>query len=127
MNNTITKVLLLVCMGVLGGLVPHAAADEWDQKTTFTFNSAVEIPGKVLPAGSYVFKLASSTADRNTVQVLSQDEKHLYGTFLTIPSQRPEPADEPMITFEERKGDSGEAVKAWFYPGEDSGHEFVYQ
>ena len=127
MNKTITKGLLLVCMGVLGGLVQPAAADEWDQKTTFTFSGPVEIPGHVLPAGSYVFKLADSTGDRNTLQVLSQDEKHLYGTFLTNPSQRQEPADKPIITFDERTGDSTEAVKAWFYPGEDSGHEFVYQ
>ena len=52
------KLVLLVGLGLLGGLIPLANADEWDQKTTFTFSGPVEIPGQVLQAGTYVFKLA---------------------------------------------------------------------
>jgi len=34
---------------------PGARADQWDKKKTIvTFNDAVEIPGQVLPAGTYV-------------------------------------------------------------------------
>ncbi len=120
------KLVLLVGLGLLGGLIPLANADEWDQKTTFTFSGPVEIPGQVLQAGTYVFKLADQQSAQDVVLVYSQDEKHLYGTFLAIPEQRPEPADSPVITFEEGKGGSPEAVKAWFYPGEDIGHEFLY-
>ncbi len=100
--------------------------DEWDQKTIFTFNGPVEIPGQVLSAGTYVFKLADSSSDRNVVQVLGKDEKHLYGTFLSIPDQRLRPAGKPIITFDERAAGSPEAVRAWFYPGDDFGHQFVY-
>ena len=35
-----------------------AHADEQNQFTTFTFNKPVEIPGQILPAGTYLFKLA---------------------------------------------------------------------
>jgi hypothetical protein len=73
-----------------------------------------------------VFKLADENSAQNIVQVYNEDETHLYGTFTSIPEQRPEPADSPVITFEERKAGSPEAVKAWFYPGEDIGHEFLY-
>src|SRR5712691_10924424 len=97
-----------------------------DQRTIFTFSGPVEIPGQVLPAGTYVFKLADSSSDRNIVQVYNKDETYLYGTFLAIPDQRLQPTGKPIITFEERAGDSPEAVKAWFYPGDDYGHEFVY-
>lgn len=31
-----------------------------------------------------------------------------------------------MITFAEREPDAPEAVRAWFYPGESYGHDFVY-
>lgn len=80
----------------------------------------------VLPAGTYVFKLADSMADRNIVEVFNKDEDHLYGIFLAIPDYRLKPADKPIITFEERAANAPEAVKAWFYPGENYGHDFVY-
>jgi len=60
------------------------------------------------------------------VQVFSKDEKHLYGTFLSISDQRLRPAGKPIITFDERAAGSPEAVRAWFYPGDDFGHQFVY-
>lgn len=58
--------------------------------------------------------------------MFNKNENHLYGTFLTIPDYRLKPAGKPIITFEERPTGSPEAVKAWFYPGENYGHEFVY-
>lgn len=126
MNRIKVTMFLLAGFGFLAGMVPRATADEADQKTVFTFSAPVEIPGQVLPAGTYIFKLADSSSDRNIVQVFSEDGNHLYGTFLAIPHQRQYPANKPIITFEERAANSPDAVKAWFYPGDDSGHEFVY-
>src|SRR5580692_2544096 len=93
---------LLVCIGVLGAMTSALRADEWNQKTIFTFSGPVEIPGQVLSAGTYVFKLADSSSDRNIVQVFGKNEKHLYGTFLSIPNERLRPAGKPIITFDER-------------------------
>ncbi len=121
-----TKMMLLAGAGMLAAMLPQAKADEWDQKTVFTFSGPVEIPGRVLSAGTYVFKLMDSDSDRNIVQVFSKDEKHLYGTFLAVPDYRMKPAGKAVITFEERASGSPEAVKAWFYPGENYGHDFVY-
>jgi hypothetical protein len=120
------KVILLASLGFLGGMIERATADEWDQKTVFTFASPVEIPGQVLEPGTYVFKLLDSQSDRNIVQVFNQREDHLYGTFLAIPDYRLKPAGKPIITFEERAAGAPEAVKAWFYPGQNYGHDFVY-
>jgi len=86
----------------------QAHADEWDQKTVFTFSGPVEIPGQVLSAGTYVFKLADSQSDRNIVEVFNKDENHLYGIFLTIPDYRMKPAGKPIITFDERVAGSPE-------------------
>jgi hypothetical protein len=121
-----TRVMLFVGLGLLGGMVQRAAADDFDQKTVFTFSGPVEIPGQVLSAGTYVFKLADSSSDRNIVQVFNKDETHLYGSFLAIPDYRIKPAGKTIITFEERPAGSPEAVKAWFYPGENYGRDFVY-
>lgn len=103
-----------------------AKADDWNQKTVFTFSGPVEVPGQVLPAGTYVFKLLDSDSDRNVVEIFNQRENHLYGFFLAIPDYRLRPRGKPIITFEERAAGAPEAIKAWVYPGENYGHQFVY-
>jgi hypothetical protein len=130
-GNTITRmaeITLLVGFCMLGAMLPQAKADEENQKTIFTFSGPVEIPGKVLPAGTYVFKLVGSEidADRDIVQVFSKNGNKLYGTFLTIPDSRMKPTGKTVVTFDERAAGSPEAIKAWFYPGDTNGHEFVY-
>jgi hypothetical protein len=121
-----SRIIAFVCIAVLGTLIPQAKADEWNQKTVFTFSGPVEVPGQVLEAGTYVFKLMDSQSDRDVVQVLNKRENHLYGTFLTIPDYRLKPTGKTIITFEERAAGSPEAVKAWFYPGQNYGHQLVY-
>ena len=121
------KPLLLIMGAALAGTTAQLAkADDWDQKTVFTFSVPVEIPDQVLPAGTYVFKLADSPSNRNIVQVFNEEQNHLYGTFLAIPDYRLDVTDKTVITFDERPAGSPEAVKAWFYPGEHYGHDFVY-
>src|SRR3984885_4914905 len=124
MHNLKTSIVACACL--LASMLPQAKADDWDQKTTFTFSGPVEIPGQVLSAGTYVFKLANSSSDRNIVQVFNKDENHLYGTFLAVPDYRMKPSGKSVITFEERAAGAPEAVKAWFYPGDNYGSEFVY-
>jgi len=117
-------VLLFILFGAI--LTPGARADQWDKKTIVTFSEAVEIPGQVLPAGTYVFKLADSPSDRHIVQVWTADEDQILSTILTIPKTRLEAPDESKFEFEERAGDSPMALKVWFYPGNSAGEEFAY-
>ncbi len=121
-------VLPVVALAFFAALtLPQAAkADEWNKKTILTFNAPVELPGVVLPAGTYVFKLADSQSDRNIVQVFNKDENKLYATILAVPDYRMEPKDKTVITFDERPSGTPEAIKAWFYPGDLYGEEFVY-
>ncbi len=105
---------------------PTAIADEQDKKTIVTTNAAIEVPGKVLPPGTYVFKLLDSSSNRNIVQIFDKDEKRLYTTILAVPDYRLQPPDKPLIQFEERAANSPEAIKAWFYPGDQYGQQFVY-
>ncbi len=103
-----------------------ASGDEWNKKTVVTFNRPVELPGVVLPAGKYVFKLMDSLADRHIVQVFNEDETKLYTTILAIPNRRLEPAADTILRFAERPRNAPEALRAWFYPGDTFGQEFVY-
>jgi hypothetical protein len=117
---------MLVTMMFGAILAPGARADQWDKKTIVTFSDAVEIPGQVLPAGTYVFKLADNPTDRHIVQVWSADESQILAMIMTIPKTRFETPDESKFEFEERAGDSPMALKAWFYPGNSTGEEFTY-
>jgi hypothetical protein len=47
-------------------------------------------------------------------------------TIQGIPDYRMDPADKTILQFEERPAGQPEALKAWFYPGYNSGVEFVY-
>jgi hypothetical protein len=110
-------------------LVPTAAADERNNRTTVTFSAPVEVPGvgaQVLPAGTYLFKLMDSPSDRNIVQIFNEDGTHLYTTILAIPNYRLRATDKTVMTFRERPEGRPEAIRAWFYPGANWGQEFVY-
>jgi hypothetical protein len=112
------------CVGVL--VVPRsAAADAWNKQTVLTFSRDVEIPGKVLPAGKYVFRLADSPANRHVVQVFDQAGR-IVATVMTIPAARLTAAPDTRITFDEEPVGAPLPIKTWFYPGELDGEEFVY-
>ncbi|MEI9976007.1 MAG: hypothetical protein WDO73_30480 [Ignavibacteriota bacterium] len=125
MSNS--KMKLMLFAGVMAmAMSPAVKADEWNQKTTMTFSGPVAIPGQVLATGTYVFKLLNSPANRHVVQVFNQEENHIYGTFLAIPDYRMHPPSEPLVMFHESAAGEPQAIKAWFYPGRNYGHEFVY-
>jgi hypothetical protein len=105
-----------------------SAQQGWDKRTRVTFNVPVEIPGtsaQILPAGTYVFRL-NSAGDRHIVQILNSDETHLYANILALPNYRLRSTDKTVMTFSERKVGEPQAIRAWFYPGDNSGQEFVY-
>jgi hypothetical protein len=103
-----------------------ARADESNQLMILTFSGPVQVPGVVLPAGTYQFKLAVPDTDRHTVEILSEDGLQSYATLTTIPDERSTPTDEAVVRFKERVAGSPEAIRTIFYPGETTGMEFVY-
>ena len=126
MTRKLKFTLLTLLLGAAAWFTPTARADDWDKLTVLTFNAPVEIPGQVLPAGTYVFKLLDSPSDRNILQIFTEDQKHLLATILVIPDYRLDPTDKTVVTFEERAAGLPQAIHTWFYPGDNSGFEFVY-
>ena len=120
----ICSLLSFILFGAI--LTPGARADQWDKKTVVTFNDAVEIPGQVLPAGTYVFKLADLPNERHIVQIWNADEDQILATIMTIPKTRFEAPERTIFEFDERPSNSPAALKAWFYPGNSAGEEFAY-
>jgi|HubBroStandDraft_3_1064219.scaffolds.fasta_scaffold104424_2 hypothetical protein len=123
----VKAIFCLLAVSSLGATVlPSARADEWNKKTVVTFSQAVEVPGKILPAGTYTFQLLDSTSDRHIVQIFNADGTHIIVTILAINNYRLEPTGDTVMKFRETPGDAPEALRAWFYPGDNFGQEFVY-
>lgn len=121
----ITTIVALASGLGLALAIPQVRADEWNQLTKMTFNEPTEIPGRVLPAGTYTFKLINTADGEDTVEVRDQTN-HVAGIFLTIPDYRMKLTGKTVVTFSERPDGAPAALKAWFYPGENFGHRFVY-
>jgi hypothetical protein len=124
-SNTLWCVMLSFVVSV-AVFLPQARAGESDQLTKVTFNQPVQIPGQVLPAGTYWFMLTGDSFNRSIVRIESLDWKTVYATQATIPTTRREPAEESIFTVAERPASQPEALLKWFYPGETMGHEFAY-
>ena len=118
----------MVTMPVIAGAQGPA-----NQDTYFTFSQQVELPKTTLPAGKYFFQLMDSQSNRHIVKVMSEDRKQLLATLMAIPYySNDRPTDDPQVRFMETPSQSANggattnAIKIWFYPGNSTGHEFIY-
>lgn len=130
---TFKAVPIVLCMTFLGvTFSPSAKADDYDKKTTVTFSGPVEIPPvyitgmRVLPAGTYVFKLMNSSSNRHIVQIFNKEQTKILATVLAIPNYRLVAKNKTVITFNEGVRGAPQPIRAWFYPGANWGEEFVY-
>jgi len=123
-NKTYIAVGLIIAFSLFFGLAAHAG--ESDQASTITFSQPIQIPGQVLPAGTYLFKLANSDSDRSIVQVFNADGTVLYAMLQTIATERQEPTGHTVVALAEQGAGQPDALLKWFYPSHETGNEFLY-
>ncbi len=120
-------VLTLAFFGAM--VAPNVQAQDdnaYLKRTKVTFSQQVEIPGQFLPAGTYVMELFSLNPNRNIVRFFNEDRSKLVAQVLAMPNLRLKTTGKTVIAFEERPTNFPEALKAWFYPGDNFGQQFVY-
>ena len=105
-------------------ILPIVRADEWSQATLFTFSQPVQIPGQVLPAGTYLFELVDSF-NHEIVRISNADRTNVIAVIQARPTQQKGLAGKAAIILGER-GEQPEAIVAWTYPGCIEGHQFLY-
>ena len=125
-----------VVLGValaLGIGVPAAHASMRNEATKVTFNHAVQVPGTVLPAGTYWFEETDlPSGSRQVVKIMSSDWSKVYATLSTVPVERSSWVgrsswdSQGSLVFAKGPAGQPDAVLDWFYPGRVTGHEFVY-
>ena len=129
MKIRMTKLWLGAVLGLMTAAIQPAIANEWDKETRIHINAPVQIPGKVLPPGTYVFKLLDSQSNRNIVEIYSEDangNQTFVTTTFVVSAYRLDTPDKPLINLEERHTGTPEVIHTWFYPGNNTGWEFVY-
>ena len=114
----------VLVVGVFG--VDRAWADDPGKTTLMTFSKPIRLPGVTLPAGTYQFLHPTAMTDYHVVQVSSKDGTQSYGMFLTVPDNRLTATGETVVTFHETPAGTMDTVRAWFFPGEKTGDEFLY-
>lgn len=114
-----------LALSLIGGvLTPAVKAGEWDKQTNITIDRPIEVQDKVLPAGSYVLKLADLPAERHIIQIFTAQENHLIATVFAVPTHRDVAPDNSEFKFYESENGQPPALHTWFYPGERTGFEF---
>jgi hypothetical protein len=104
-------------------MLPVVHADDWNQATRFTFNQPVQVPGRILAAGTYFFQLVGE--NHHLVQIFNEDRTAVVILY-SIPRVRYGRRAEAAITLANRGGTQPQAIVAWFFVGETEGHEFLY-
>lgn len=92
------------------------------------FSAPVQVPGRTLPSGSYLFRFPSGSA--KVIQILKADRSNEYAMFQTIDVvdvTRGLATDAHRVTFRERAAPGAPpAIREWFVPGRANGWEFIY-
>ena len=113
----------IIAFALIFELAAHA--DEDNELTWLTFSQPVQVPGRILPAGTYEFVLVNSQSSRDIVRMFNADGTELFATIQTIPTERARETDGTSVTLAQHP-DGQPALVTWFYPGMDNGHEFIY-
>jgi hypothetical protein len=128
MRNRIAVLLASAVFIAMVGLLaaPAVRAQVWDHKTTITVDQPFEVPGRILPAGTYVLRIVDIAENRTVMRIFSEDEQTVLATIMGIPDFRLEPTPNTDVTFYESRTGTPKPLHAWFYKGYQYGLEFVY-
>jgi len=93
-------------------------------EATVTFDHPVEVPGTVLPAGTYVFK---TTDNDKLVRVFSANYKEVVATFYAIPAYRSAMHnDDSFVQLNKTPAGTPQEIEQLFVAGQTIGYQFLY-
>ena len=122
-HKTYIMLGLVLAFGLFFELMAHAS--DMNEATKLTFSQPVQIPGQILPAGTYTFQQAAPNDDLNLVQIFNADGS-VVASLQTVPVERMKATGKTTLTLAEPESGKPDLLVKWFYPGRLTGHEFVY-
>jgi hypothetical protein len=125
LTGTITEILFLVAMWI--ATTPQVQAQD-DLPLRITFSQAVQIPGRILPAGTYIFqrRMEGFAADENLIQISNSDGTRIITFVQTLPATRKNVSEPTEFTFARSPEGQPPALVAWSFPGSLGGHQLLY-
>lgn len=120
------RIAALAALAASVAFLPSARADEYNRKTVITISNPVEVPGTVLPAGTYVMRLFNSSSNRHIVQFMNEDQTRQLALTFSASAERIRPTSKTVLTMYEGSQGAPPAVRTWYYPGDTIGQEFLY-
>lgn len=121
------KLFALVFCGALIGavLVPTAKAGVGHETMIVTVrNGSVDIPGYLLAPGKYKFEFTD--LEHDVLRVSTADGSRQIGFFEVVPIWRRHRTESAKLDLSTPANGSVERIRDFFYPGERTGHKFVY-
>jgi hypothetical protein len=126
MKNKLVPIALTLALVGFVAASTASAQTALNNRTVLTFSQPVEVPGKVLPAGTYTFELNDSMANRHIVQIMDAKGTKVVALVLAVPNRRLTATGDTTVNFAEVAAGQPQALRAWFYPGQTVGQEMVY-
>jgi hypothetical protein len=130
------KKALGIMLGVVFALAmvtPAARASMRNQAEKITFNQPVQVPGVVLPAGTYWFEVTGlHTGTPDIVTIYNSNWSKVYATVSTVPVERKSWTgraswdSQGRVVLAEGPAGQPDSVVEWFYPSRITGHQFLY-
>jgi len=119
--------VFLVALGA-AAIAPRAQAQDVSQGTKITFKVPVRIPGRVLPAGTYIFTPADFgiLPDSQLIEILNEDGTQFVAFIRPVPVMRETVTSSTLLSFAENPKGQEPVLTEWFYPGSTAGHRFLY-
>jgi len=133
-NFALAASIALISLGTTSLL----KAGDLDREVRMTFSGPVQIPGKTLPAGTYIFRPWYMSGNPNAMMVLDANGQKVEGIVMYLPASYK--VDEPpawgagggdarsdiRVEFNERKVNEPLPLGTWNYPGDPNNFTLVY-
>jgi hypothetical protein len=128
-GTTMKRKAIRIALATVALALVAAAAHAWgfSHENKLKFSRPVALPGIVLPAGTYVFDVASPTAlDVVVVRNASRDKVYYMGFTRTV-SRPTHMSGQTSVAFGEATATEPPPIAAWYEIGDTIGHEFLYR
>ena len=125
MKRNLPALAALAMSLMSSAFVPSLKASETDKRTIITVSKPIAVQGTILPAGKYVLRLQESPSTANAIYVFNSDETQLITTVLANHAVRLKPTDNSAFSFYDSLSGEPADLHTWFYPGDESGFEFL--
>lgn len=126
----LTRYLTLATFATLLGVAsaPSANAQSDRENSTFAVTEPLEVGGYTLQPGTYLIKVVTLTADRNTIKITNVEETEVFALVLATPHpiRTDEMVPSTRYTFYQTTPGQPKALRTWFPRDSTNGQDIVY-